>query len=118
MSAHPVIDRAHLRDMQAVLGEERSALLLRALLTELSHCPAAIAAHVAAGDVTAARSAAHRLRGVALGLGCTRVADDCARIETGTGDTAGAARDLAGSAAVTAVIVEAVAAGKNADDML
>lgn len=70
----PLIDPAQLAGYVELLPAEQVAALVRAFERELNTRPALIADLVAAGDIAAARGAAHRLKGASLTIGAGRLA--------------------------------------------
>ncbi len=81
-SATPILDHERLRGLTSSLGEANVQRLLDLFDIELQTRPAAIAGLLRAGDIVAARSQAHSLKGAALGVGAVRLAQDSAAIET------------------------------------
>lgn len=79
--APPLLDTGKLADLEATIGRANVDRLLAMMADELAHAPAAIARLIEIDDRDAAAPAAHALKGAALNVGATRIADLARRIE-------------------------------------
>jgi len=77
----PLFDEAKLADLRSTFGETDFQIALGCIPDEGAKCLNQIKAAIGAGDLDAARSAAHNLKGMAGNFGATRLAAISRRIE-------------------------------------
>jgi PAS domain S-box-containing protein len=82
VAAVPLLDHERLRGLTSSLGATNVRRLLDLFDIEVRTRPTAIAGLLRGGEIVAARSQAHSLKGAALGVGALRLAHDSASIET------------------------------------
>jgi HPt (histidine-containing phosphotransfer) domain-containing protein len=77
----PLLDKAHVNQLCAVLGSTRVEALFDLLSKELASRPALIRDAVIAGDVSRARHESHSFKGAATSIGAMALGEAAARIE-------------------------------------
>ena len=77
----PLLDKAHINQLCAVLGSERLEGLLRLLSTELTNRPVLIRGAVLAGDLSRARHESHSFKGATTSVGAMALGQAAEAIE-------------------------------------